>query len=92
MTEQEFHNGLHLICAEANSALKNLIIQARTEEFGYWDGSVKMPWADEEEWQRELDSLVEACGFVYDRANGRNRLSRNSTIKKLRKALGYNTR
>lgn len=92
MTQQEFRENLHRICEAPKEALKELVVRARVEEFGYWEGEAQLPWADEWGWEDELDSLIEVCGFVYDRVNGRNRLSRNSTIKKLRKALGYNAR
>ena len=89
MNASEFEKQLKEIEEETWEKVVALVFKAREDEFGHSDGNEMVSFADDPNWQRKADALGELCGWIYDRINGKTRLSRGSMTKKIRRALGY---
>jgi hypothetical protein len=89
MDGQEFYTELDKIIKETNQKIVSLVHKAQEENGLNWDTDLPLPFADDPNIERRADDLACMGGWVHDRINGRNRLSKKSITKKIRKALGY---
>lgn len=89
MTPEEFTERLQAIADRANADAVKLVHEAQ-ERAGLGISTDKpLPFADNPNTERAVDTLATVAGWVSDRLHGINRLHRKSLTKKIRRALGY---
>ena len=89
MNSKEFTNQLDKLIDDFNKEVVELVHEAQIEDDLDIMTDKPISWVGEFDWQDVTDRIVLIGGWVFDRLNGRNRLSKRSMTKKLRKVLGY---
>ena len=84
----KFAGDLQALVNKFNSDVVELVHRAQEEEGLDWQTDKPVSWADDQ-YDHEVDNILQIGGWIYDRLHGRNRLHRKSLTKKLRKALGF---
>jgi len=88
LTGAKFAGDLQILVNKFNIDVVKLVQAAQESEGLNWDTNKAVSWADDQ-YDHEVDNIVQIGGWIYDRLHGMNRLSRKSLTKKLRKVLGF---
>lgn len=89
MTNEEFARDLANVVEVSRVKVVELVTDAQNAEGLAYDTTESVSFAEDPAWQRQADALAELAGWIHDRLHGRNRLSRGSVTKRIRRALGY---
>jgi hypothetical protein len=91
MKAEEFDARLKEIVVRTEREVMLLVEEAQLAEHKQGLASEEpVSWVDAPaEWERTADRLAVLGGWIYDKLNGRRRSDVKSTVKKIRKALGY---
>ena len=88
LTGAKFAGDLQILVNKFNDDVVKLVHSAQESEGLDWNTDKPVSWADDQ-YDHEVDSIVQIGGWIYDRLHGINRLHRKSLIKKLRRVLGF---
>ena len=91
MTEQEFDDQLKAIQHDMHLKVNALVKQAREENADGWLGTqpVDFHYMWSANGERVACAIAEKAGWIIDRMAGINHDAKSTTVKKIRKALGY---
>lgn len=89
MNSKEFAKRLDILIDNFNREVVELVHEAQIEDGLDIMTDKPVSFVGDFEWQDVTDRIVLVGGWVFDRLNGRNRLSKRNITKKLRKVLGY---
>lgn len=88
MNGAKFAGDLQALVNKFNDEVVALVHKAQEEDGLSWDTNKPVSWVDDQ-YDHEVDTIVQIGGWVHDRLHGINRLHKKSLTKKLRRVLGF---
>lgn len=88
MNGAKFAGDLQALVNKFNEEVVTLVHKAQEEDGLSWDTNKPVSWADDQ-YDHDVDNIVQIGGWIYDRLHGINRLHKKSLTKKLRRVLGF---